>query len=225
VENIWREQGIIHIPKTVGKPEDYKTVQDLGHLTMAHVRQVTRFESDLYLINFSCAQISEIQQQRSGHDDNRFHNELVMLQDWRFVGAEHGAIVIMDFRITLNDIKAICERQLSIELRAKINFDLFNRADKEFVDNFPQFKDVRVAVAHPELTRASWAPAEQWPSNTWNPFRECGQVKLSGPAIIDGKLVFVLNGNIVSYDLSPASLETLKKIKYDVYDAVSPVSE
>lgn len=169
--------------------------------------------------------ISLLETARDGENRRRaervdpFNRESKILGRWPFIAAREGAMIIMHFSHTLSGITAGLNQ--CKPLKDAIDFPQYRRVRKSLPREFPDFEAIRNAAAH-------HAEADVEKDGAEGPFLgfgfDIGNVKkfLIVNSLMGRRYVSTHNGQVVSYELSQASLKKLVRIRNEVCDILAP---
>lgn len=181
---------------------------------------VIAFDAAFKLFGFSQEQFDRKRSSfdRAGVDQSR------LFLAWKFIAARDGALSIYNFAKIMEAIRSSMNEVPTI--RAIVDHAAIRLAVKKFESKLPDFEGVRHSVAHSaEFVNSQEAIQRNAFSGTLTagPVQGIFKSLTIHNSLVNSKFTTSLEGRLISYDVSQATLDVLNSAKRDFYAVFAPV--
>lgn len=183
---------------------------------------IKTFRSALSLFDFSQRHVTLLVEKiKENRDDRTARDEHEMMREWPFVAARDGAMTIYHFgraRDGIHETLGSCP-----VLRGRVDIKKLREASKLFSENFPDYVDIRHAVAHREETKHTPKAIKR---------HALRGVNVPGLVETNNNLTMIFTGNLIgrnftsawegkllSYEVSGAVIIKMEAVRSAYYEA------
>lgn len=139
---------------------------------------------------------------------------------WQFIAGRDGAMTLWHFAKSIETIRtAHLDRRLYPILVGLVDFSKTREAEREFKKLFPEFYDVRLAVAHAGEIAADMEHAVIGPSSKLGINIDAGASVWMSNCFVGRSFTVTFEKQILSYPLTRESLAALDRIKRIFFSA------
>lgn len=138
---------------------------------------------------------------------------------WKYIAGRDGCMTIWHIGKLMETIRGLLQKPTCPVLVEFVDFSLTRRAVREFKASFPEFYDLRIAVAHSGEMYGDLKHAIKGPISIEGPLSEFGFLfdrsipTLFQSLFLGRSFVSSFEGKLVSYELSKKSSDELSRIK------------